>query len=143
VSAGVSAYRVGPKLVICAMSVTTTGLLVDDGPRYSPPADDPLAVGRAVLRALGDVRTRAPHPKPAESLMQPTLDAAGVSLRRFRKEALYVGMELAGDRLVFTPTRNLGAKGGFEWCPAEQLLAAADDPEAVGRTLLEAFTRAR
>jgi hypothetical protein len=75
--------------------------------------------------------------------MQPTLDVAGVSLRRFRKEALHVGVEVAGDRLVFTPSRNLGAKGGFEGCSAEQLLAAAEAPEAVGRALLEAFTRAR
>lgn len=140
---GASAYLVGDKLVICAISATRNGPYVDDGPRYSPPADDPVAVGRAVICALGDARLGAPDPKPSVSLMQPTLDAAGVSLRRFRKEARYVGAELAGDRLIFTPSQNLGSKGGFEGRPGDQLVVAADDPEAVGRALLEAFTRAR
>lgn len=140
---GASAYLVGDKLVICAISATSQGLLIDDGPRYSPPPGDPLEVGRAVLRALADARTRAPHPNPIDSIMQPTLAAAGVSLRRFRKEALYVGIDRAGDRLVLTPAHNLGSKGGFEGRPGDQLVVAADDPEAVGRALLEAFTRAR
>ncbi len=101
-------------------------------------------LGTAVLRALTRSAIGIPHPAPSEwsSITRPLLDVAGVkSWSAFSKGTRSVAVELGEDELNVVPTRNLGARDGFEALSGLAVRARVTSPAAVGeqvRTALQA-----
>lgn len=122
-------------------SRTEHGVWVADGevvvrPLESPPSD----VGEAVRRALA--RSKAvPHPTTWGRLTDGLLAAAHVrSWGSFSKGARYVDIEGDVREVAFVPSRNLGAREGFEPI-AEKTVRLAPSASALewGRCVLAAL----
>jgi hypothetical protein len=90
--------------------------------------------------ALAQSGRIVPHPAREDwkRSFHPFLKAAGVrTLTAFMADARQVSIDAAADRLMLTPGRNLGRKGGFEESIDRAVSLRADDLEGAAATLLQ------
>ena len=136
-----AAYLRRNRIITHPESVTVDGVGIVSQPVFELASHDVVDLGAAILEALQHSRDDVPHPAQAEwgKIGEPVLKAAKVkSWRTFATSAKYVHVRLETNRVVFTPTENLGPRGGFADLPAKErscVPAAAD----VGAALLAAF----
>lgn len=136
-----SAYLFDGKLVIAPECQTTIGVWIAGNP-VELTSLDPAEAGRAVIRALSKSKQGVPHPKDWNAIRGPLLSAANASSNTaFMRSAKHVAIEFCDGTLTLTPSRNLGAKNGFEPIEAASVKAEAD-ATSLGQTLAGALSRA-
>ena len=136
-----AAYIFQGQIVLAAERETTAGVWISDGPVQVYESTDPMILGQAVLGALAASRRATPHPTDWKSVANPVPAAAGAkSHKAFMASAKHVTVEAKGSQVIFRPSRNLGAKEGFEPSGVEQ--TSSTDPDDVGRLLLASFRSA-
>ena len=108
-------YEYKDKMYVHSNSCTTAGVWLLSAPVVAV-AKEPFAeVGRAIRECLVASRVGIPHPSSFPNLFGPVLALAGVkSYGAFAKLAKCVEVTTVdGVAVTLTPTRNLGARGGF------------------------------
>jgi hypothetical protein len=136
----VSIYERAGSLFIRTMSKAAPGYWIEDGPvtvlRVGDAATD--AVGAAVRAAAERSRVGVPAPTDFKVLLEEYRKASGVAPATFMKSARSVSVSW-NDGASLTPTKNLGAKKGFEPIEAStiRLPATASDAE-LGDAVLSA-----
>jgi hypothetical protein len=134
-----SAHRRRNRILICPVSVTTSGVGITSEPVFDIEANDASGLGEATLAALQKSKKGVPHPTPDEWLDDPILKAAGIkSWSAFAKSAKNVIIRFETNRVVFVPTKNLGPRDGFVALPERERSSAPTVAE-VGSALLAAF----
>ncbi len=124
---GASLYQRGSFLFILPNHRTTKGIWVSGVPVMviEEGAVDAITIASKVREALSASVYDAPQPSQEQYkiLFQPVLDAANVkSWATFMKGTRYVDLILADGAITLTPTRNAGAREGFKFTPAENLV---------------------
>ena len=136
-----AAYIFNGRIVVAAERQTTAGVWISDGPVLACEPNDPMTLGQAVLSTLSASRKGTPHPTDWKSIANPVPAAAGAkSYKAFMSSAKHVAIEAEGSQVIFRPSRNLGAKEGFE--PSGMVQTSAVDPDEVGISLLASFRSA-
>jgi len=139
-------YSRGNDVIIHASSQTTEGLWIHSEPYTRQSSDcSNVELGRAVLSALNCSKLFVPHPTQWAGRLNPLLNTAGVkSWSTFAKSAVCVEVEQEGADIGLVPTRNLGAKEGFEVYELQKLsIAIHDGPDRIGTGLREAIALSR
>src|SRR5260370_31531114 len=137
-----TAYKRGDRIFLHASSKTTAGVWMLTPSVLAPDQGDPAYLGRAILDALEGSEEGIAHPNSWRGIFDPLLQLAGVkSWDAFAKSARCVEIEFGTNRVSFLPTKNLGAKDGFEPLPA-RVESSSPEPEALGAALLSAFKAA-
>jgi hypothetical protein len=104
--------------------------------------EKPTKVGQAVLVALEGSKEGISHPTQWKGRFDPILQLAHVpSWNAFVETTKCVQIELESDEVSFIPTRNLGARDGFEPIQ-DKIRCFAGSAELVGAALLTAFEKA-
>jgi len=137
-----TAYKREDRIFLHASSRTTAGVWILTAPVLAPDRDDRAHLGSAVLHALEGSQEGIEHPTSWKGIIDPVLQLAGVkSWDAFAKSARCVEIKFGTNRVSFLPTKNLGAKDGFEPLSA-QIKSSSSEPEALGAALLSAFKAA-
>jgi len=130
-------YLRGGTYLIAANAQTVDGVWIAQAPYVlldeSSASDS--EIGEAVARALGASRTGIPHPRQEDwkAVAAPLLEAAGVkSHAELMRGSRSVTVESEGETADVVPSRNLGARGGFEPVPDAARRASLADREALG-----------
>jgi len=117
-------YAIGSKLIVASSSKTTMGVGLHVDPVVlsldSSMGDVEVQLAES-LRASDRILA---HPAQSEwkGSFDPFLKAAGVrSFRSFMQNARMLMVDQDENGVTITPTRNLGAKGGFEELLNEQV----------------------
>jgi hypothetical protein len=104
--------------------------------------NDAVQLGNAILAALDGSKDNVAHPTSWKGQFDVVLKMAGVrTWNAFAKSARCVEIEFETNRISFLPTRNLGAKGGFEPLSAK-VLSSPPESRRLGTELLLAFDEA-
>jgi hypothetical protein len=129
---------------IQASSRSESGVWVFDGDCIKAPRGEPSYIGRAVLRALARSRTGPPHSTDWRAPLRPVLEVSGQrTWNAFAKGATAVEVSLGDEGMVFTPTINLGSRGGFRPVEAQALRLPPDAGEVeIASALDTAFSHA-
>jgi hypothetical protein len=131
-------YRRGDKLLVCALSKTSDGYWLEQGPAAVVSADDAAGVEHAVLSALRRSRARIRPPESLSEWRSPVLEAAGLKrFTTFSKHAALVSIEQRDDRLSALPHRNGMSSEGYVGLLDERLVLERDS-----RTIWELVIRA-
>ena len=109
-------------------------------PWFSVDAMNSNEVGRMIRECINESREGIPQPLSFDSIFSPILELAGLkSYGTFAKSARCVQVRAADDcNVVFTPTRNEGADGGFSPLPLKYQ-ASIDSGAELGRVALQAL----
>lgn len=130
-----SAYFFQGHVLLATERETTAGVWISDGPVGVCEPSDPMILGKAVLSALAASQRETPHPTDWKTIVNSVPAAAGAkSHKAFMASARHVAVEAEGSQVIFRPSRNLGAREGFEPSGLEQRSGA--DPEDIGKWLL-------
>jgi hypothetical protein len=133
------AYEWRGRIFLHAYSKTTVGLSVLSQPVLAADPRDPSELGRAILLALAGSKKGVPHPSIWENVSAPLLELAGAKSRSaFFRSARCVDIKCEGDRVTFTPMRNLGTREGYEPIKGKDQTSLRDGAD-LGNTLLLAF----
>jgi hypothetical protein len=134
-----TAYQRGERIILHASSKTKAGVWILSAPVLAADQTDPRHLGEGVLEALDGSREGVPHPISWKGIFDPVLQLAGVkSWGTFAKMAKCVQIEFGTNRIALLPTKNLGAKDGFEPLPAK-LRSSSPVTADIGNALLFAF----
>jgi len=134
----VAAYRVNGILVVAPVVRTTSGHGLEINPQNLGACPDREAVEAAITSAFAQSGRIVPHPAQSEwkGSFDPFLKAAGVrSFKAFMSTAQSLTIDEEDGALAVTPSRNLGAKEGFEPVVADR--QALPDLSAAARAVLE------
>jgi hypothetical protein len=138
-----TAYQRGDTIFFHPYSETMAGVWILSEPILKLKIYDREKLGEVALDTLNYSKTNVPHPIVWKGLFDPMLREARVkSWSAFSKSAKCVQIEFWENRISMLPTRNLGAKAGFE--PIENM--RKDCPplsKDVADTLLSAFEDCR
>jgi hypothetical protein len=140
-SAGI--YHRKGRYLVHAKASTTEGLVVFSEPTFTFEDNvEPDELGRAIVVALDAFRAGVRHPRTSaewKAVLVALLALGGVkTYSTFCKSARCVNIEEESERVVLTPTRNLGARGGFDLDLANQLFTTRNDPARLGAAAAEA-----
>lgn len=139
----VAVYRRRGSYLMAADCHTKDGFWLTVAPYRKLPGDvNAGELGSAVREMLPFSRSGIPTPSwKDDSDMQELLDAAGVkSYSTFMKGALLVKVRVEDEWATMIPMLNRGGREGFEHLnPSSGPHARVDDPEELGRKLLDAF----
>jgi hypothetical protein len=109
------AYQKGDDIFFHPSSKTVAGVWILSDPIIKLKIYDHEKLGMAALDALNHSKTSVPNPLVWKGLFDPMLREARVkSWSAFSKSAKCVEIEFSTNRISMLPTRNLGAKSGFE-----------------------------
>jgi hypothetical protein len=134
-----NAFEWRGRIFLHAYSKTPLGLSVLSQPVLAADPRDPPELGRAILLALAGSKKGVPHPSIWDDVSAPLIKFAGAkSPRAFYGSARCVGIKCQGDRVTFTPKRNLGTRMGYEPLEGKDRTSLPDSAE-LGATLLSAF----
>jgi hypothetical protein len=137
-----TAYQRGDEIFLHASSKTTTGVWILSDPVMAADRNDLACLGRAIIKALEGSREGVEHPTTWKGIFNPILHLAGAkSWGAFAKSAKCVEIEFETNRVSFVPTKNLGARDGFEPLAAH-VQSSSPESEALGAALLSAFKAA-
>jgi hypothetical protein len=138
-----AAYQRGDDIFFHPSNETTAGVWILSEPILKLKIYDSEKLGGAALYALGYSKINAPHPLVWKGLFDPMLCESHVkSWSAFSKSAKCVEIEFWTNRISMLPTRNLGAKAGFE--PIENMRKDCSPlSKDVADTLLSAFEDCR
>ena len=109
------AYLFVGQIVLASERQTTAGVWISDewAEAYDP--SDTAALGEALLGALSRSTLETPHPTDWKAIKFPVPAVAGAkNLKAFMQTARHVSAEQQNGEVVLRPSRNLGAKKGFE-----------------------------
>lgn len=140
-SAGI--YHRKGRYLVHAQASTTEGLLIFSAPTFTFEDNvEPVELGRAIVVALDAFRPGVRHPRTSaewKAVLAALLALGGVkTYSTFCRSARCVSIKEESGRVVLTPTRNLGARGGFDPDLANQLFTTRDDPARLGAAVVEA-----
>ena len=147
--AAAALYKRREMLIVEPTSTTTAGVGIGTAPIETFPDEiSSELLGEAVLRALEAARTGVPHPGPDEwaAIAKPLYEAAGVkSWGAFVKGAVYCHVTRDDANLYIEPSRNLGARGGFQPIPGQDgiEIPALSSAEEIGNAVREALSISR
>lgn len=129
-----TAYLRKGRFFVHALFRTTDGVWIFAEPcEHLDLACSDRELGDLIQQALDGSRTGVPHPRVWTGLLGPLLKRAGVrSWNAFAKSASCAGVEEALGTVSVTPTRNLGAKGGFVDDRSRSEVVARGAPEELG-----------
>jgi hypothetical protein len=138
-----TAYKRGQQIIILhASSRTNVGVWILSAPVLVAEQNDPVQLGNAILTVLDGSKENIAHPTSWTGRFDVVLKLAGVKTWSvFAKSAKCVQIEFETNRISFLPTRNLGAKDGFEPLPAK-VLSSPPESRRLGTELLRAFDNA-
>ena len=133
------AYLFGRRIVLASERQTTAGVWISDAWAEAYDPDDTIALGKALLEALGRSTLETPHPTDWKAIKFPVPAVAGAkNLKVFMLTARHASAELQNGEVVLRPSRNLGPKQGFE-PTGEALTIDADKTDQIGKALLRAL----
>jgi hypothetical protein len=97
-------------------------------------------LGEAARAAMSASRTGVPHPQTWAGLLDPLLRLAGVKTwSTFAKSATCAEIEEEGAKVSVIPTRNLGAKEGFQPVPARAHIVDGHATDSIGACVRQAL----
>ncbi len=115
----VTIYEYANTVLIVPLMRTVAGFDIEGEPVLKAPADDCNTIGNHCLQALQQFRSDVEIPKPYK---WNTFLAAGVKTgRQFQMNSRCCGLIRVENSWSICPTRNLGAREGFEPMPNEQI----------------------
>ncbi len=131
------------KVMIHPWARSISGVMFGIEPYLVIEGQDPNTLGSAIRRVLAASKSGEPHPDPRDSSkrLQPLLKVAGVrSWSALVRGARSVEIADDGREVVFTPTQNCGAKGGFvELVELEITVSQGVRDSALGASALKAL----
>jgi hypothetical protein len=121
------------RFIIHASSETTAGLWILAEPVIGlEEACSDAELVRAISAAIDGSRRGVQHPVVWDSMFAPVLQLAGVKTwPTFVKGAARIALSQIDRKLTIMPTRNLGAKDGYDDAAAHMLVVDSDDVAAV------------
>lgn len=135
-------YRRGTLLWFRSLAETVEGLWIQSDPVLSLSVSATVEqIGISVRKVLAESVIGVPHPREWKDLPDSLLEAAGVkSWNAFERNAVSCTIEDDGKRLVFLPTRNLGAGKGYDYKEDHQVQVSSHSsyPE-IGGAVLQAL----
>lgn len=138
-------YLRGDKIIVNPISQTITGVGIGTEPfEVLDEKVSPTSLGEAVLGALEAARFDIPHPLPNEwsSFAKPLYKAARVrSWAKFVQGAIYCDVTRGVEGFSIEPSRNMGARGGFQPIPGQDELRipASASAEEIGAAVRKAL----
>jgi len=134
-----TAYMKDGRIFLHASCKTTAGVWILCRPVLVWDRSDSGSLGEMIFDVLDGSQENVPHPKQWKGGFDPVMQLAGVkSWSSFARSAKCVGIEFATNRVSFVPTKNLGARDGFEPIEAKRRTSSPVKDD-VGAALLRAF----
>lgn len=133
------AYFTNGRIIIAPVSRTVTGDTIATDPKWFGKSAKKAVVAQAIGEALATSRNGVDDPTPEQWKRQfiPFQDAASVkNFKTFMREAKRVDIDRTDDKVVLTPSDNLGVNNGFEPRPDDAKTVTAGDGEAAAGALL-------
>lgn len=140
-----TAYLIERKILVHPSSKTVDGVWILSEPVTCLDDSAPNEVlGRALADALQRSVTGVAHPTQWKGLFEPVLRLAGIKTwSSFARQARSVEIEMDGSRIMFVPTKNLGADEGVEPISGKSLTTNAEASLVeLGDTLRQALALA-
>lgn len=135
-----TAYYINGEVLLHPSSRTTVGVWILSEPVTSCVPTRVLELRENILNALDQSKDNVRHPTNWKGLFAPILKMSGTkTLGEFMRLAKCVEIDRQGDLIVFTPTRNLGVKEGFEPINERSRQITCEKVEHLGDALVAAF----
>jgi len=133
------AYFTNGRIIIAPVSRTLSADTIATDPQWFGKSAKKAVVAQAIADALSASQTGLTDPTPEQWKRQfiPFQDAAAVkNFKTFMREAKRVDIDRTDDKVVLTPSDNLGVNNGFEPRPDDAKTVTAGDGEAAAGALL-------
>jgi hypothetical protein len=143
----ITAQQIKEKIFIQAYAKTTVGLSTLDGPVFVSCTTNIIQTGKNVLEALKEAGKIIQHPTQEErkemAKNDPMLKAAKMKTwNAMMKASKRLEIELENQKITITPNRFGGTSGddrGYHSLDDKAIICETQDPETLGKALLQAF----
>lgn len=139
-----SAFLTRDKLIFCSSAKTIDGVYISTPPYvHMQRTAHASEIAKAIHQVLESSKDNVPHPNQKEwgEVARKHLDGLGMkSMSVLHAKANYCSMEELDGQLKFSPTKNLGTRGGYQFLADTYLTVSIEaPPEEITETLMEAL----